>query len=110
MQEATVSDAEKIARDYAEMLTDDPRKAQDIVAGMRSAYSAGYAAAREQAAWKKMTAADLRALPPNGSFPALMYDPDLDHIGLPCDPWSLPVEDIEACWFMPVPPKPEPNT
>lgn len=64
---------------------------------------AGFDAAKEQAGFRKMTKAELRALPPNGSFPALMYDPDLDHVGLPCDPWSLPDEDIEACLFMPVP-------
>ena len=55
--------------------------------------------------WRRMTAAELRALPHNGSFPALVFWDG--HIGLPCDPWSLPTEQIaDALWCpLPEPPK-----
>lgn len=73
---------------------------------MRDALTAALAVRSQTHVWRKMTADELRALPPNGSFPALAHDPDLKHVGLPCDPWSLPPEDIAAMWFMPVPTPP----
>ncbi len=53
--------------------------------------------------FRPMTHAELRALPPNGSFPALAVHPRWPgHIGLPCDPWSLPREDLAEMRFLPV--------
>ena len=55
--------------------------------------------------WRRMTAAQLRALPSNGTFPALVrleVGEWAGHIGLPCDPWTWSPEDISEALWLPV--------
>lgn len=103
-----MTDEEAVARAIFEVdrdFHDEPLPERHFKVAIAQYQARARAAIAAMRVWRKMTTAELRALPPNGSFPALIY---LDgHISLPCDPWSLPPETLADALFQPLPEPPK---